>query len=489
MSSGDPVPSGPRRAAWLAPGGRALRDLAANLGTGLALLALRPRAAADLRASGMQWLLLFLLQLAIGLGYDAYAVGWQGGEANPLALPALSFWVLAVLLCSALVGTMARDRGFFRALVTAGFALVCWESLFTVALATLADYIAWLDRAYSKVAWIPVVWFALAFGRFAIRLAPGLGTARKAGVLVLAAALLLAPRWVVNPASRLWVPAAEVEGAESAAGPDSPQSEETLYGQFDLLDEALDAIEPGQEGVTELFTITFAGDGTQDVFRSEAEGADAVLSEAFDSASHAIVLANNKARPQDRPFATVSALERALQTVADRMNGDEDILALFLTSHGSEDHHLVVSLPPYDFEDLTPERLRSMLDDAGIRYRIVIVSSCYSGGFIAPLAGPDTMVISASAADRPSFGCRDGAQWTDFGNAFFPEALAQTASFEGAFRIASARIAEREAREGLPASMPQISVGAGIREQLQRLETRRGGRILVARRAPLDSIP
>jgi len=213
-----------------------------------------------------------------------------------------------------------------------------------------------------------------------------------------------------------------------------------------------------------------------------------VMADVFDSGEHSLVLANSVARPQERPFATATALERALAEVADRMNVDDDVLAIFLTSHGTPDHHLSVSLPPYVFDDITPERLRGMLDEAGIRYRVIIVSSCYSGGFLAPLSGPDTLVITASAADRTSFGCRDGEQWTDFGRAYFAEALSQAASFEGAFRIAKGRIAEREAKEGLTPSDPQIFVGPGIREQLQRLETRRGGRILFAgaarRRAP-----
>jgi hypothetical protein len=295
---------------------------------------------------------------------------------------------------------------------------------------------------------------------------------------LLALALLLVPQWTVNPASRLWTAASSLD--REAAGADAAQSEQTLYGQLDLLDDALDSVEPGQSGVTELFTISFAGDGTQDVFLSEANGADAVMAEAFGSADHGVVLANSQAHSMERPFASASSLQRALATMADRMNPDEDVLALFLTSHGTPDHHLVISMPPYQFDDLTPERLRGLLDDAGIRFRVIIVSACYAGGFIEPLAGDDTMVIAASQADRTSFGCRDGAQWTDFGQAFFSEALTQTASFEGAFRLASQRIGARENKEGLTPSQPQIFVGPGIREQLKRLETRRGGKTLFA---------
>jgi hypothetical protein len=39
--------------------------------------------------------------------------------------------------------------------------------------------------------------------------------------------------------------------------------------------------------------------------------------------------------------------------------------------------------------------------------------------FVPALADARTLVITAAAADRPSFGCEDGATWTYFGDAFF----------------------------------------------------------------------
>jgi len=482
--AGAPPPA-PRRGGRLAG---ALRDLGANLRTALALAALRARAPQCLRATVMQLVLLFVLELLLGAAYDLYSVGWAAGRFDAFALPAASFWALAVLLSAGLVAAICADAALAAVLAVAGFALACWESVAAAALAIAADFWPAMDRAYASLSWIPLVWMALAYGLCAARFVPAGARRRRLGIFVVSTLALIAAQWAVDPAARLWSPESGDE-SEAASGPQAPQSEQTLYDQLDLLDDALDAIAPGQAGVTELFTISFGGDGTQDVFLREAVGADSVMADVFDSGAHSIVLANSQAHPQERPFATVSALQRALATVADRMNGDEDVLALFLTSHGTADHHLSVSLPPYEFEDLTAERVRELLDDAGIRYRVIIVSSCYSGAFIAALAGPDTMVITASAADRASFGCRDGAQWTDFGRAYFGEALAQAASFEGAFRIASRRIAEREAQERLTASLPQISVGEGIRDRLTRLETRRGGRILFAMRARNDLLP
>jgi hypothetical protein len=496
----------------LALGGR---NLSRNLASALGLLVLLRRDSGAWRTGGGSLLLLFALRLCIGLGYDLYAFGWREGHLDIYALPGLSFWALALLLGAALlVGLAGRWQRrsptgaavLVLTLATAGFALACCESLAATALALAADRWSAVDRVYPLLSWLPLLWVALAYAVAAARLAGaapaqgpegepqapgaapaphsgGASAARRLLLFAVAAALVVTPQWAVDPAARLWTTDVAEDGA--AAGPDAPQAEQTLYGQFDLLNDALDAIVPGQQGVTELFTISFAGDGTQDVFLNEAAGADAVMADVFDSGEHSLVLANSVARPQERPFATVSALERSLAEVADRMNVDEDVLAIVLTSHGTPDHHLSVVLPPYQFDDLTPERLRGMLDEAGIRFRVIIVSSCYAGGFLEPLAGPDTMVITASGADRTSFGCRDGEQWTDFGRAYFAEALAQAASFEGAFRIARGRIAEREAREGLAPSEPQIFVGPGIREQLQRLETRRGGRILFAAHGPL----
>jgi peptidase C13-like protein len=90
-------------------------------------------------------------------------------------------------------------------------------------------------------------------------------------------------------------------------------------------------------------------------------------------------------------------------------------------------------------------------------------------------------VMSAAAQDRNSHGCSHEADWTFFGRAFFPEALANTYSFETAFDQASAAVASREKAEGFEASLPQIAVGNGIRVALKGLEQR-----LTAASSPSD---
>jgi hypothetical protein len=152
------------------------------------------------------------------------------------------------------------------------------------------------------------------------------------------------------------------------------------------------------------------------------------------------------------------------------MDRDEDVLVLFLTSHGSESHRFSLELWPLRFKELDPAALRALLDASGIRNRVVIVSACYSGGFIAPLKDEHTAVITASAADRNSFGCSNEAQWTYFGKAYFDEALRGTYSFTQAFENAKPVIAARERADGYDPSDPQMAVGGAIAGTLEALE-------------------
>ena len=460
-----------------------LTDTGANLRAAASMMVFRRPAPGLLRTGAGALAALFALTLAQELAYDLWSAGVQEAAFDPLSLPIVSFWGLCALASSALVAFVLGERAIGPELAAAAFALTCVRMLFSIGLAVLADGFAAVDSVYAAASWVPVGWAALAWGVFLLRV-PGVPAPRPrlAAAFLCAIALWIAPQWVTDPGARLW---GGPDLREGEASQETPQSEESLYGQFDLLQDALDGIEPAEPGTPELFWITFGGDGSQDVFINEAEGAGAVLSDVFGDNGHSVVLANSRARPRETPFATVSSLQRTLAAMAERMDPDKDVLALVLTSHGSEDHHLSVSLPPFRFEDLTPERLRGLLDDAGIRYRVIIVSACYAGGFIAPLASPDTLVVAAAATDRTSFGCRDGARWTDFGRAYFSEALARTGSFESAFRIAEQDIAAREAREHLAPSQPQIFVGAGIRAALERLHNRRGEAVLAQAGVPL----
>jgi hypothetical protein len=165
--------------------------------------------------------------------------------------------------------------------------------------------------------------------------------------------------------------------------------------------------------------VAFGLFGDQDVFESEAKGAAQIMAGRL-GAAPAVVRFNSKTRED----ATPDTLATTLQSTAMGMDAEGDVFVVILTSHGSPAGVAVKT--PSRQGVLAPLDLFTMLDATHVRHRIVIVSACYSGVFIPPLADPDTLVITAADADHPSFGCRNGAAWTYFGDAFFNMALRRT---------------------------------------------------------------
>ena len=158
------------------------------------------------------------------------------------------------------------------------------------------------------------------------------------------------------------------------------------------------------------------------------------------------------------------------------MDTQHDVLVLYVTTHGSRNAVLATDLPPLTLYNIDPPSLKALLDEAGIRNRVLIISACYSGAFIAPLRSPDTLIMTASVADRPSFGCGAESEFTYFGDAIFNQALRRTLSFEEGFALALPAIQQREAAEGFESSRPQIAVGEAIRERLGGVEKRLASR-------------
>ena len=167
-------------------------------------------------------------------------------------------------------------------------------------------------------------------------------------------------------------------------------------------------------------------------------------------------------------------LERAIGILAQRMDKENDLLVVYLISHGASDFQLATEHWPLSVESLTPCNLRSALDRAGIRHRVMAVSACYSGGWIAPLATDTTRVMMAADPDHTSYGCGRLSELTFFGRAVFDEQLRQTHSFEKAFAAAVPVIRQREVEAGKPDgfSNPQIQVGEKIRPVLMAVEER-----------------
>lgn len=247
--------------------------------------------------------------------------------------------------------------------------------------------------------------------------------------------------------------------------------ERALYTQNELLQQAAGSVAEGDPEKIELYFAGVAGYSDQDVFLKEVRFIRDLLDKQYETAGRSVILANHTDTLDDTPLATRLSMERTLSAVAEKMNPDQDILFIYLTSHGSENHELHLQQNGLALPDLSAERFGEIVKALPVKWKVVAVSACFSGGFIPHLAGDDTLVMTAAAKDRTSFGCSDTSDMTYFGRAYFKESLPEADSFEEAFRQAVKLIEEWENEDmekdkEIEHSKPQIAIGARIGEYL-----------------------
>lgn len=246
-------------------------------------------------------------------------------------------------------------------------------------------------------------------------------------------------------------------------------TEAAFYAQPELLADMLNNVQPQRPTIHDWYFMGVAGHGEQDVFRSEIELTKDYFDHQFGTAGRSVELINNANTLSALPIASKTSIERALQSIAKKMDVNEDVLFLTLTSHGG-DKVIEMSNPPLALDNVDAKWLRQSLDKSGIKWRVIVVSACYSGSFINDLKSPYTLVITASAANKSSFGCSNEAEYTYFGQAFFAESLPKLRRFQPAFEAASKRIAEREKMMGFEPSEPQLVMGEAIKAILPEFE-------------------
>jgi len=206
--------------------------------------------------------------------------------------------------------------------------------------------------------------------------------------------------------------------------------------------------------------VAFGLSDELNVFHSEATQAAAILARHYGGEGTPLVYTNTRTSRA----ASAAALRDALAKVASRMDRENDVLFVFLTSHGSP-HGLAIQAGKRQAV-LTPRQVGTFLRETGARKKILVVSACFSGIFI-PLADPETLVITAADATHPSFGCEKRATWTYFGRAFFSQAIPRTDNLKDAFLIARSIVLARERKQGYEPSNPQMSGGQRFAAELR----------------------
>jgi len=454
-------------------------SLVRNLVAGLRLACLLPVSRLAFRIDLVQLLLLLVVSAVIDLGVDWLRYGADGyftwfGLGNEI------FGAGILLLTAAVLALAFGQRAFVLALpvlLLSGFPVL--QILRVVPGAAFDATPAW-EIHWAVFEAIMILWaFVLAARAVALALAPtGPGRWWRA---VAGGLALIAPMWFVSAIAPndSWWKEPSAQGADPRFP--NPASEPVLAAQQHLLDEALANLDDERPDVTDLYFVGFAGDAREDVFRKDVLAAQRVMDERWGTEGRSLALINNPRTLLESPAATVTNLRETLNEIGAAIDAEQDVVMIYLASHGSRRHVLEVALPPLELAPLTAPALRGLLDAAGIKWRIVVVSACYSGGFIEALQDDNTLVLTASAADRASFGCGHRSDATFFGEALFQHGLAHSESLLAAFEAARGQVAEREkAGAFTPPSDPQIFVGPAMADKLRELDrgnaARRSGR-------------
>jgi hypothetical protein len=443
-----------------------MRALLQNLRGGLRLSLLLRVQREDFVASGDAFAVLFLVNLAI-LFFIAFAgVGFNGQLSYndlPRALMAVPLTLAFGLVAAHVTGERRAVLELAVPLMAAGLIIDCVMGIGGL----LLKYWAQGGRYWQYAYYFSFGWWAATIAAAVVRLTSTSPPRRVVTIVAGLALLVLPPRWL--PVGPLWVPA-QNPGAEASWW--AAVEEKGYYSQPDVLAGALGALEPGRPGIPDLYLVAAGLYAREDVFMKEVLVIETLFRERFDADGRTLVLINNPKTVDTYPVASRTSLAAGLKRVGEVMDRGEDVLVLYLSSHGSDTHSLSVDFWPLRLDPLDPPALKKVLDEADIKWKVVVVSACYSGGFVEPLKDDFTAVITASSATKQSFGCGSESDATYLARALFDEALRKTYSFEKAFEIARKSIEDRERSQGFVASEPQIHVGRALRDRLAEIERR-----------------
>jgi len=373
------------------------------------------------------------------------ALDWWESQPDPQfsigGIPLLAWYVLAMLGFAAVLRWRATPTPGFGGVLALAAGLVPFPLLLLTAVAL------YLGSAWFTGASLIIGAYAFLYSARGLRALTG---ERQRAAAFIGAAFLVGFLWLtdaLNAIPDVWNP----RDQEAATAADATaQSEAILFDQAARIDRALARIARESSPKAQAFFLGFAGVG-----------------EKYQIDGRGLSLVNDQRDLQRLPLATVSGFKYALRGLAARMQLDRDVLFLSISSHGSDDPGIAVSNSQLPLNDmLTDEDLASALDESGIRWRVIIISACYAGGFVEPLRDPQTIVITAAAADRTSFGCSTDRDLTYFGEAFYRDALPAASSLREAFENAKAAIAARERLEHVTASNPQAYFGKQVEAKL-----------------------
>lgn len=435
--------------------------------TRLSRLAGLPSLLGWLAGLGVLRMLVQLAEAGSGAGFNPYGlnavVAWLALEAAVAALfvpPAARCTALSAMFALTLVGEVVFEAVKFGAAL--------------IPASAIADPL-WRERAAPLVlfACISVWWVGataevlrsfspqprlVAFGRMA-----GLWLALAAITAAVPHAPIFVPRdFDIRDANWWEMLAARLASPAGATG----QTARDTQAQGALLAAETADLAPTVKGATTVYALGIAGWADQDVFVKELDGGLAAMGEIFPIRGRTLRLVNDRATAEHVPLATDRNFIAAVQAIGKVMNKTDDVLLLLMTSHG-EHTGFALKFPNQTASELTPQFVAATLNNEGIKNRIVIVSACFSGVFVPPLANDDTIVLTAADAVNTSFGCAPERDWTYFGDAFFRQSIRRGRDLQHTFENARLLISGWEMMDRAKPSNPQAHFGPALVARLE----------------------
>ncbi len=244
----------------------------------------------------------------------------------------------------------------------------------------------------------------------------------------------------------------------------SAEIDKIMRTQPALLQAAIARLAPQRKGITDVYALGIAGWADQDVFIKELDGGLQAIASVLPIKDRTIRLINNRDTLANVPVADFENFATAVHAIGSVIDKNEDVLVVLMTSHGEQTGFALELFG--NLSELTPQQITATLDKEGIKNRVVIVSACYSGIFVPPLANDNTIVMTAADATSTSFGCAPERDWTYFGDALFRQSLHPGADFADAFDHARVLIQGWELMDHARPSNPQGSFGPAVVRKL-----------------------
>ena len=430
------------------------------------------RATPDPRVVGLSSLLVCALALVV-LRVTLQIPAGAGGAFNPYGINAAIAWIaLEIAVAALFVPAGARTSALSAMLIltclgelasaAAKLALAHIPSLAATVVVVHERAVPFAIFAVVSLWWIGAMVAVLRSFAPQPRLAT-LGRAAALWVALLAVSAFVphAPIFVGRDfdirTANLWESLhARFATAEADSGP--PGSEQA---QRSLLQTELASLAPRKKDTTNIYVLGIAGWADQDVFLKELDGALAAIGAVLPIRGHWVRLVNHRETLESLPLANQRNFATAVHALGEILDKETDVLLLLMTSHG-EPSGFGLRLPSEVVTQLTPQEVAAVLDREGIKNRIVIVSACYSGTFVTPLANDNTIVLTAADAKSTSFGCAPERDWTYFGDALFRQSMRPGRDFQHAFDNARVLIQGWELMDRARPSNPQAHFGPAL---------------------------